>query len=160
MRSSASRFGLDVRTSSTRDLVDAAWAVTESVRATVPIEHPDDPDLAFLYGTILTDGSDEWSEEPTANVCVFADREVDRSPTGSGVTARIAIQRARGLIEMDRAQPFESVTGSIFTGRAVDETTVGDHPAWVVEVAGRSFYTGRSEFWLEDGDDLPSFLLR
>ena len=156
----AGRFGLDVRTSPVSDLADAAWAVTEATRDAVPLDHPDDPDLAFLYGTILTDGRDDWSPEPTANVCVFADREVDRSPTGSGVTARIAIQRARGLIEMGAERPFESITGSIFTGRAVEETTAGHRQAWVVEVAGEAFYTGQSEFWLEKGDPLPSFLLR
>jgi trans-L-3-hydroxyproline dehydratase len=155
----AGRFGLDVRSSPTRDLVDAAWAVTEATRHTVDLHHPDDHDLEFLYGTILTDGADRWSPHPTANICVFADREVDRSPTGSGVTARIAIQRARGLIEMDQERSFESVTGAIFTGRAVEETTVGDATAWVVEVAGRSHYTGTSVFTLEDDDPLASFLL-
>jgi trans-L-3-hydroxyproline dehydratase len=156
----AARFGLDVRTSATRDLVDAAWAVTTATRDAVPLDHPDDPDLAFLYGTILTDGADAWAHEPTVNICVFADREVDRSPTGSGVTARIAIQRSRGLIEMNATRSFESVTGSIFTGRAVDETVVAGRPAWIVEVGGRSHYTGRAEFTIEDDDPLPSFLLR
>lgn len=156
----AGRVGLDVRTSPTRDLVDAAWAVTGAVRQQIAIDHPDDPDLAFLYGTILTDGADQWSDAPTANVCVFADREVDRSPTGSGVTARIAIQRARGIIEMGVSRRFESVTGSVFTGRAIAETTFGGRAAWIVEVGGRSHYTGRAEFTLEDADPLPSFLLR
>jgi len=156
----AARFGLDVRTSPTRDLVDAAWAVTEAVRSAVSLDHPDDDDLAFLYGTILTDGADAWQPEPTANVCVFADREVDRSPTGSGVTGRIAIQRAKGLIEMDTERLFESVTGSLFTGKAVASTRSGDRNAWIVEVGGESHYTGESVFTLEDGDPLPSFLLR
>jgi trans-L-3-hydroxyproline dehydratase len=155
----AGRFGLDVRTSPTSDLVDAAWAVTNAVRSTIALHHPDDSDLEFLYGTILTDGSDAWSETPTANICVFADREVDRSPTGSGVTARIAIQRAKGLIAMNTPRTFESVTGQHFTGRAVESTLVGDREAWVVEVSGRSFYTGTSVFTLEDDDPLPSFLL-
>lgn len=156
----AARLGLDVRTSPTRHLVDAAWAVTTAVRDAIDLEHPDDPDLAFLYGTILTDGRDAWSDDPTANVCVFADREVDRSPTGSGVTARIAIQRARGLIEMGQERRFESVTGAIFTGRAVTEATVAGRDTWIVEVGGRSHYTGSSVFTLEDDDPLPSFLLR
>ena len=81
--------------------------------------HPDDPDLAFLYGTILTDGADAFSPEATANICVFAAREVDRSPTGSGVTARIAVQHARGLIALGQERRFESVTGAIFTGKAL-----------------------------------------
>jgi proline racemase len=155
----AAHFGLDVRNSTTSDLVDAAWAVTNAVRGTVPLHHPDDPDLEFLYGTLLTDGADAWSTTPTVNICVFADREVDRSPTGSGVTARIAIQRTKGLIAMNASRRFESVTGQQFTGSAVESTRLGDHEAWVVEVAGRSYYTGESLFTLEDDDPLPSFLL-
>lgn len=156
----AVQFGLDVRSATTRDLVDAAWATTQAVKAAVPLDHPDDDDLAFLYGTIITDGADEWSPAPTANVCVFADREVDRSPTGSGVTARIAIQRTKGLIEMDTERVFESVTGSHFTGRAVEATRSGDRDAWIVEVGGEAHYTGSSVFTLEENDPLPSFLLR
>jgi trans-L-3-hydroxyproline dehydratase len=126
----------------------------------VPLDHPDDPDLEFLYGTILTDGDDEWSESPTANVCVFADREVDRSPTGSGVTARIALQYLRGQIEMGAERRFESVTGAVFTGRAIRETTAGDHPAVVVEVGGHAYYTGEATFTAESDDPLEPFLLR
>ncbi|XP_075699693.1 trans-3-hydroxy-L-proline dehydratase isoform X2 [Rhinoderma darwinii] len=72
---SAERFGLDVCTSRTRDLVDAAAAVSDAVKAQVTISHPDSEDLAFLYGTIITDGKDAYSEEPTANICVFADSQ-------------------------------------------------------------------------------------
>ena len=50
--------------------------MTEAVRAAVTLTHPDNADLAFLYGTILTDGQDAFSDTPTANTCVFADREV------------------------------------------------------------------------------------
>ena len=156
----AARFGLDVRSSPTRDLVDAAWAVTEAAKAAIPLDHPDDDDLAFLYGTILTDGADAWTPDPTANICVFADREVDRSPTGSGVTGRIAIQRAKGLIEMNTERIFESVTGSRFTGKAVATTRSGNRDAWIVEVGGESHYTGEAVFTLEDGDPLPGFLLK
>ena len=157
----AARFGLDVRRSPTRDLVDAAAVVIEAVKRQVPLEHPDDPDLAFLYGTILTDGADAWSEQPTANICVFAEREVDRSPTGSGVTARIALQHARGLIALGRERKFESVTGALFTGKALRETRAGRFPAVTVEVGGRAHYTGTARFTLEDGDDIGrGFLLK
>ncbi len=156
----AAAFGLDVTSTPVTELVEAAWAVTGAVKAAVPLDHPGDGDLAFLYGTILTDGADEWSPEPTTNICVFADREVDRSPTGSGVTARIAIQRTKGQIAMDTVRVFQSITGARFTGRAIAETTAGDRDAWIVEVGGESHYTGKCVFTLEDGDPLPSFLLR
>ena len=73
---SAERFGLDVRTSPIRAIVDAATAVSDAVKQQVKLHHPDDEDLAFLYGTIITDGKDQWSEEATANVCVFGQAQV------------------------------------------------------------------------------------
>jgi len=156
----AQTFGLDVRRSRTRDLVDAATEITAAVKGQVPLTHPDDPDLAFLYGTILTDGADAWSEEPSANICVFAAAQVDRSPTGSGVTARIAVQHRRGLIGLDQPRSFESVTGAIFTGRAIAETRAGDFPAVTVEVAGEAHYSGEARFFLEPDDRIGGgFLL-
>jgi trans-L-3-hydroxyproline dehydratase len=157
----ADQFGLDVRTSRTRDLVDAADAVSEAVKDQVPLHHPDDPDLAFLYGTILTDGDEAWSDQPTANICVFAASQVDRSPTGSGVTARIALQHRRKLIGLDQPRAFESVTGALFTGQAVAETRCGDVPAVTVSVTGEAFYTGENTFTWEESDEIgQGFLLR
>lgn len=156
----ADQFGLDVRTSRTRDLVDAATVVTKAVTEQVPLTHPVDPDLAFLYGSILTDGNDDFAAEPTANICVFADAQVDRSPTGSGVTARIALQHRRGLITTNQTRTFESVTGALFTGRPVREVTCGDFKAVTVEVTGEAHYTGESVFRWENNDDIGrGFLL-
>jgi proline racemase len=157
----AARFGLDVRTSPTRDLVDAADAVTKATQAQIKLDHPDDADLAFLYGTILTDGKDAFGPEPTANICVFAEREVDRSPTGSGVTARIALQLARGQIALGQERRFESVTGALFTGKALRTTKAGRFDGVIVEVGGKAHYTGSARFTLEEGDEIgKGFLLR
>ncbi|XP_030069801.1 trans-3-hydroxy-L-proline dehydratase [Microcaecilia unicolor] len=159
---SANKFGLDVSSSKMRDLVDAASAVTEAVKAQVKLHHPDSEDLAFLYGTILTDGNDAFSEEPTANICVFADAQVDRSPTGSGVTGRIALQYHKGLIQLNQTRTFKSgTTDSLFTGKAVKETKCGDFKAVVVEVSGHAYYTGTAHFVLEHEDILKNgFLLK
>jgi trans-L-3-hydroxyproline dehydratase len=176
----AARFGLDVRKSPTRDLVDAADRVTKAVQAQVKLDHPDSPDLAFLYGTILTDGqtgvtrgagatqgtgvtrgAGATQDGASANICVFAAREVDRSPTGSGVTARIALAVARdpALVSADFA--YESITGSLFTGRVAEATKAGRFAAIRAEVAGRAYYTGRSVFTLEPDDPLAGgFLLK
>lgn len=77
------QFGLEFGRDRVRDFVDAATALTNKLKAEFPLSHPDHPDLAFLYGTILTDGRDAFSDEVTKNICVFAEAEVDRSPTGS-----------------------------------------------------------------------------
>ncbi|XP_056619923.1 trans-L-3-hydroxyproline dehydratase [Triplophysa dalaica] len=159
---SADKFRLDVNKSKTRDLVDAATAVTQAVKSQVKLSHPVSEDLAFLYGTILTDDKDVYSEEPTANVCVFADAQVDRSPTGSGVTARVALQYHKGLIGLNQTRSFQSgATGSVFTGKAIEKTTCGDYRAVVVEVAGQAHYSGVASFTQESDDTLSGgFLLR
>jgi trans-L-3-hydroxyproline dehydratase len=158
----AARFGLDVRQSPTRDLVDAADRVTKAVQAQVKLDHPDSPDLAFLYGTILTDGRIGVSAAgASANICVFAEREVDRSPTGSGVTARIALAVARDPSLISADFTFESVTGSRFTGRVAEQTRAGPFAAVRAAVAGRAYYTGRSVFTVEPDDPLAGgFLLK
>ncbi|NXJ82654.1 T3HPD dehydratase, partial [Trogon melanurus] len=152
---SAEQLGHDVCSSKTRDLVSAASAVTEAVKKQFKLHHPESEDLAFLYGTILTDGKDAFSEEPTTNICVFADEQVDRSPTGSGVTARIALQYHKGLIQLNQTRTFRSsTTGSLFTGKAVKATKFGDYNAVVVEVSGEAFYTGTATFTVEEEDPL------
>ena len=155
------QFGLEFGKSRVRDFVDAATALTRKLKAEFPLSHPDHDDLAFLYGTILTDGGDGANGRPTKNICVFADAEVDRSPTGSGVTARLAAMHARGEIAIGETRLFESVAGSRFTGAVARETTAGPHAAIVARVGGRAFYSGKAEFTLEPDDELGrGFLLR
>ncbi|MSP48506.1 MAG: proline racemase [Alphaproteobacteria bacterium] len=156
----AERLGLDLIRSPLRALVDAATAVTHAAKAAVALDHPDDADLAFLYGTILTDGGDGRSR-PSVNVCVFAEREVDRSPTGSGVTARLALAHARGVARIGERHVFESITGACFEGRVARETRLGGRPAVTVEVSGNAYYTGTARFVAESDDPLKGgFLLR
>ncbi|WP_419901212.1 proline racemase family protein [Kiloniella sp.] len=158
---SADQLNLDVRNSPTRDLVDAADTLSKAVRTSLKLSHPDSDDLAFLYGTILTDGRDDYSSDPTANICVFAERQVDRSPTGSGVTARIAVQHHKEIIKQDQTRTFESVTGSLFTAQAVQNLACGPHKAIRVKVSGKAHYLGESTFTYEEGDEIgKGFLLK
>ncbi len=157
----AAQFGLEVRTSAVADLVSAATALTHAAAGLADIHHPTEPSLSYLYGTILTDGGLGEESDPSANICVFADAQVDRSATGSGVTARLAIQRARGQINVDELRHFESVTGSAMTAKVVADTTVATTAAVTVEVSGEAHFTGTSEFMLEDTDPFPEgFRLR
>jgi proline racemase len=155
------QFGLKFGRDRVRDFVDAATALTERLKAELPLSHPDHADLAFLYGTILTDGRDVFSGEATKNICVFADAEVDRSPTGSGVTARLAAMHAKGEIALDQTRTFESIAGSRFSGAVARTTTAGTHDAIIARVGGRAYYSGRAEFTIEPDDELGrGFLLR
>ncbi|MER8634740.1 proline racemase family protein [Mesorhizobium sp. M1365] len=155
------QFGLEFGRNRVRDFVDAATALSDKLKAELPLSHPDHANLAFLYGTILTDGQDAFSDTPTKNICVFAEAEVDRSPTGSGVTARLAAMHAKGQIEIGRTRLFESIAGSRFSGAVVRTATAGPHDAIIARVGGRAYYSGRAEFIVEDDDELGrGFLLR
>ena len=157
----ADSIGLDLSSGSLRALTDAGEAITQTAAEQIALEHPDDPDLAFFYGTVFTDGRDAFEAAPTRNLCVFAGRQVDRSPTGSGVTARIALQWTRGDIALGQTRVFESITGSRFTGMAVEELQAGPHRAVTVEVSGQAHYSGEARFTLEADDPLgEGFLLR
>ena len=148
------RVGLDVQRAGVRELAAAASEVSRAVAGQWPLEHPDADDLGFLYGTILTDGRDAYDARPTANVCVFAGTQVDRSPTGSGVAARMAVQHRRGLVSRGQARAFQSVTGAQFTGEVVGETRCGVHPAVVVSVTGHAHYCGEARYYHEAGDGI------
>ncbi|HZQ00069.1 MAG TPA: proline racemase family protein [Reyranella sp.] len=151
---SADQIGLDLSRSPMRSIVDAGEEIALAVAKAIPIEHPAEPDLAFLYGTILTDGAD-GATEPSRNVCLFAGRQIDRSPTGSGVSARMALQVARRQARLGDERRFESCTGSIFTGKALREASpVGPRKSVIVEVGGIAHQTGEARFFLDERDPL------
>jgi len=139
-------------------LVDAGRRIKSAVTESRDITHPDNPDLGFLYGVIFT-GPAVGPSNHSRNVCVFADGEIDRSPTGTGVSCRLAVMSARGEIGVDEEITIESIVGSTFTGRIVETS---DSAATIVpEVSGIAYITGRSEYWVDPEDDLGGgFLLR
>lgn len=144
-----------------RDVVDAASALSEAVRRSISVRHPEADDLGFLYGSILTDGFERAGDGPSRNVCVFADAEVDRSPTGSGVTTRMALRHARGLVAVGEVCQFESLTGARFTASVNGSASLPGHDAVTVRVSGRAHYSGRASWTLEADDEIGrGFLLR
>jgi proline racemase len=157
----AERVGLKVEPAQIAQLVAAGEAIKRAVNATHPIAHPEEGDLGFLYGTILT-GPPEDPSHYSRNICVFADAEVDRSPTGTGVSARLAIHRARNELRPDQEIVIESVLGkrSVFSGRITGHARVGPYEAVLPEVSGMAHIVGRSEFVIDPHDSLgEGFLL-
>lgn len=151
----ADSIGLDLRTSPMRAIVDAGEEIALAAAKAIPIEHPSEPDLAFLYGTILTDGGDGANGQASRNVCIFAGRQIDRSPTGSGVTARMALMAARRQVRTGEERLFESCTSAHFSGRIVrDAPAVGPRKAVIVEVGGQAHITGESRFRFDADDPL------
>ena len=157
---SADDLGLSIDPASTPRLIEAGRAIKQAVIDAGPIEHPVEPGLGFLYGVILV-GPAQDPAHHSRNVCIFADGEVDRSPTGTGVSGRLAIHHARGEVAIGQAITVESILGSTFTGRVVETTEVGGIPAVIPEVTGTASITGRNEFWIDPEDELGAgFLVR
>ncbi len=151
---SADSIGLDLKSSPMRAIVDAGEEIALAAAKAIPIEHPSEPDLAFLYGTILTDDGD-GAQGPSRNVCIFAGRQIDRSPTGSGVSARMALQVARRQAKLGEERRFESCTGAVFTGKALREAPpVGPRKSVIVDVGGIAHQTGEARFFLDERDPL------
>ena len=148
---SGAQVGLSVRPENYRELIQLGDEVKKAVTATLKIQHPLIPELNSLYGTII-DGKPQREASTQANVCVFADREVDRSPTGTGTAGRVAQLYARGELGKDEVLVNESIIGTVFRGRVLEETTVGNFAAVIPEVSGRAFVTGFNQ-WVVDPDD-------
>ena len=90
-----------------RNLIETGMAIKHSVMENFEIKHPFEEDLSFLYGTIFT-GPGHTNGTDSRNVCIFAEGEVDRSPTGSGIAGRMAIHHAKGEICTGEKMVIES----------------------------------------------------
>jgi len=144
-----------------RKLIDVGMLVKRAVMNSLEIKHPFEVDLGFLYGTIMDDVEPLTAGANSRNVCIFAEGEVDRSPTGTGVSGRVALEHAKGRLTVSEPFVIESLIGTRFTGRVVRETTFGGFPAVVPEVEGSAYITGRHEFLLAPDDPLrEGFILR
>src|SRR4030095_7370989 len=103
------------------------------------------------YGTIFT-APPQHADAHLRNVTIFADAEVDRSPCGTGTAAVMAVLSEMGVLAEDSAFVHESIVGTLFTGRILDRTQVGELPAIVPEIQGSAWITGEHIFMI-DGDD-------
>jgi trans-L-3-hydroxyproline dehydratase len=157
----AEHVGLSVVPEQVEQLKKAGQAIKEAVNANLHVRHPLEPGLETAYGTILT-GPPENLEHHSRNICVFADAEVDRSPTGTGVSARVALHHAKGELAEGQQIIMESILGAVsaFRGRVVSQTRVGPYAAVVPEVSGSAYIVGRNTWILDPRDTLgKGFLL-
>ncbi|SDX77792.1 proline racemase family protein [Halopenitus persicus] len=155
----AAQFDVSVDGDSVADLIDVGRAVKRAVAADVSITHPAADDLGFLYGVVLTD--EPRGEGDVRNACIFADGEVDRSPTGTGVSGHLALGHARGTLAPDEPYVVESVIGSTFTGRIRETVDYHGREAVVPEIEGSAHVTGTSTFTVDPADPLGTgFSLR
>ena len=155
-------FDFDLGTESYTQLISSGMQIKRAVmQQNSQIIHPFETDLSFLYGTIFIDNTQQASGADSRNVCIFAEGEVDRCPTGSGVSGRMAIHWQRREIAMGESMQIESITGSIFKGSVVETVDFGPYKAVIPQVEGTAHITGMHTFLIDPNDPMKEgFILR
>lgn len=145
--------GLPIDVEHLPELRRVGMEIKHAIEAAHTIEHPLEPGLSGIYGTIFTGPpGDEGAD--LRNVTIFADAEVDRSPCGTGTCAVMAVVDAMGLLSADRPFVHESLIGTRFKGRIASRTVVGEHEAIVPEIEGSAWITGEHTFLVDEDDPL------
>jgi trans-L-3-hydroxyproline dehydratase len=140
------------------DLRRVGMEIKHAVESAVTVQHPLEPQLRGIYGTIFTgQPSDETAD--LRNVTIFADAEVDRSPCGTGTAAVMAVLHAMGILSgAEQTFTHESIIGSRFRGRVADTTTVSTAgeaiDAIIPEIEGDAWITGEHTFIIDERDPL------
>ena len=147
----AEEVGLTLLREEYNRLIDYGRRIKDVVKSGFPITHPFEQDLSFVYGTIFTGPPLDLSHH-SRNVCIFAEGELDRSPTGSGVSARAALHFAKGQLGVNERITIESIVDSTMSVKVVEVTKFGPYDAVVPEVSGTASFTGRNEFYFDPED--------
>ena len=157
--------GLEVSARDLPELIALQRELRPALDAALGPRHPDEPELHGIYGIVFWQGETApigGAPLVQRNVTVFADGEVDRSPCGSGTSARLALLDAAGELARGATLEHRSIVDSTFLGTvSSDGPPAGGHATVITEVEGSAFLTGRHEFILDPDDPLGTgFLLR
>ncbi len=156
----AAALGVEVRPEHTPSLTRLGMEVKRAVEREIEVVHPDEPELCGIYGTIISEPPSS-ADAQGRNVTIYAEGAVDRSPCGTGTSAKLAALYADRRIGIDEPYVHESVIGTTFTGRVLAESQVGPYPAVETEISGRGFLTGLHQFVIDPEDPTAEgFLVR
>jgi len=151
----AEKLGLEVDPKIIDRLVDLGMKIKYKVIDSMKVVHPLEKDLNSIYGTIFTGPLEEKENKIISkNVCIFADGQIDRSPTGTGTGGRIALLSHKGLLMKGMTLINKSIIDTAFEGIIVDYTKVGNISAVIPEVSGTAHITGFNQLVLEPDDSL------
>lgn len=134
-------------------LIDLGMRVKHAVMENLPIRHPFEEELSYLYGTIFI-GPPKNKKHHSRNVCIFAEGEVDRSPTGTGISARASLHYLRDELKLDEPFTVESILDTCFTGRVIKTTQFGPFKAVIPEITGSAYIIGHNELLIDPKDPL------
>lgn len=153
----AAALGFEIVPDEARDLAVLGEQIRAAVRDQHPVTHPELPDIKNVsivqFAGPLTHGVTRASAR---NTCIVSPGRSDRSPTGTGTTARMAVLHARGVLSVGGGLTHSSIIGSEFHGTIVGETTVGTFPAIEATIRGRAWITGLHHYFVDADDPWPS----
>jgi proline racemase len=150
----AAAVGLSVDPARSDELVEGGLAVMAAIDAADPPVHPEDPRIAGCHHVVFHEPGRDGAHARAATS--IHPGWLDRSPCGTGTSARMAQLHARGALGLGEPFVNESVIGTRFTGRLVEEATVGGRPAVVPEITGRAWITGMGQYLLDAEDPFPA----
>ncbi|MCI2282940.1 proline racemase family protein [Colwellia sp. MSW7] len=168
----AADLGLTLTPEHQSKIIDYGKRFKAAVIKQITVKHPFEDDLSFLYGVIFVqesvqenENSPSTTEVHSRNVCIFADGELDRSPTGSGVSGRIALHVAKAEVPLQQSIVIESILGSQFSVEAIESIYYGNNEqrynAVIAQVTGNAFICGKAQWLINKNDPLKNgFLLR
>ena len=150
----AQALGFAIEPAEARDLSLAGERIRAAAREQLPCVHPENPGIA---GVSIVQLAGPWQGvgRVSRNAVVVAPGRLDRSATGTGLSARMATLHARGLMRPGEGMTHASAIGSTFDGRIVSETRVGDLPAIVPAIRGSAWITGVSQLVVDPTDPFP-----
>jgi proline racemase len=156
----AADLGFDVLPENAATLTRLGMEIKRAIEREIEVVHPEEPELRGIYGTIISEPP-RTANGDGRNITIYADGAVDRSPCGTGTSAKLACLYADGRVSCGQPYVHESVIGTTFTGRVLGETSVGPCPAVETEIAGRGFLTGFQQFVVDAEDPTAGgFLVR
>jgi proline racemase len=147
----ATKLGFAVTEDEARDLAGLGERVRLAARAQLSVVHPENPAIA---GVSIVQLARPFAGvgEVTRNTCIVAPGRSDRSPTGTGTCARMAVLHARGQMRVGDSMVHESLIGSRFTGRIVSETMLAGRAAILPTISGRAWITGTFNYFVDPED--------
>ena len=155
----ADKLDLQMSEQNVQNLITSGMKIKRAIMKSQKIVHPFAEDMGFLYGTIFTGKA--HGNADSRNVCIFAEGEVDRSPTGTGVSARAALHYAKGELELGKEMIIESIIGTTFSVKVVKVTNFSTYDAVIPEVTGMAYITGKNELLIDPDDSLKNgFVMR
>jgi len=151
----AERVRLEIKPERLDEIVPCGMKIWNAVNEQVEVQHPEKPEIDFV-SYVLFSAEATHPKATMKNTTVVPPGQVDRSPCGTGTSAKMAILHAKGELSLNEEFVHESIIGSLFYGKLIEETTVGPYPAVVPTITGSAYITGIQQFVLDPEDPFPA----